>query len=87
MTYNGVSCSATYHFSENGDLEKVSAFRYKDSDENSVPIECIGEVIESKKINGIEIPTKLNVSWLLESGKFTWYRLQVSNVTFNEVSK
>jgi hypothetical protein len=86
MTYKGVSGSATYHFTQNGDLEKISAFRYKDSDELSVPIECIGEVIETSYINGIKIPTKLNVSWMLESGKFTWYRLQISNVTYNEVN-
>lgn len=87
MTYKGVSGSATYHFTQNGDLEKISAFRYKDSDDNSVPIECIGEVIESSLIDGIKIPTKLNVSWMLESGKFTWYRLQISNVTFNKVTQ
>jgi hypothetical protein len=87
MTYKGVSGTATFHFTQNGDLEKISAYRYKDSDALSVPIECLGEVIETTYIDGIKIPTKLNVSWMLETGKFTWYRIKISNVTFNEVTK
>jgi hypothetical protein len=83
MLYKGVSGSAIFHFRPNGDLEKISGFRYKESDELSVPIECIGEVVESTRIDGITIPTKLNVSWMLDSGKFTWYRLEISNVKFN----
>jgi hypothetical protein len=83
MSYKGVSGSAIYHFKPNGDLEKISTHRYKESDELSEPIECIGEVVETTQINGITIPTKLNISWMLESGRFTWYRLEISDVKFN----
>jgi hypothetical protein len=85
MSYKGISGSATYFFKPNGELERISAYRYKESDSTSEPIECIGEVIESTRIDGINIPTKLEISWMLDSGKFTWYRLQLADVRFNDL--
>jgi hypothetical protein len=83
MRYNGISGSALFHFNEKGDLEKVSAFRFKDSDNNAKQIECIGEIKENVIIDGIKIPTKFNVSWMLEEGKFTWYKLEIYDIHFN----
>ncbi|WP_335872660.1 DUF6920 family protein [Bacillus sp. 2205SS5-2] len=83
MTYKGVSGSAIYHFTEYGDLEKVSALRYKDTDDNAKLIECIGEVRGSTIVDGIKIPTKLHVSWVLEEGKFVWYKLELFDIEFN----
>lgn len=83
MTYKGTSGTAVYHFEESGDLQKVSALRYKDSDEQAKPIECIGEVIETNEVNGIRLPTKLEVSWMLDEGKFTWYKVEIYDVEFN----
>jgi hypothetical protein len=85
MSYKGISGSATYFFKPNGDLERISAYRYKESDDTSEPIECIGEVVESERIDGISIPTKLKISWMLDSGKFTWYRFQLADVRFNDL--
>lgn len=83
MDYNGVSGSAIYYFDTDGNVEKISALRYKDSDENAKLVECIGEVIETSTIDGIEIPTKLNVSWMLNGEKFTWYKIEIDDVEFN----
>lgn len=83
MDYNGVSGSAAYHFDQKGNLEKISALRYKDSDANAGLVECIGEVIKSSTVNGIEIPTTLTISWMLETGKFTWYKIDVDDIEFN----
>lgn len=83
MTYNGVSGSAVYHFNKAGDLEKISALRYKDVDANGERVECIVEVEEQAIIDGIKIPTKLNISWVLDDGLFTWYKFEVFDVEFN----
>ncbi len=83
MTYEGVKGSAIYHFDKQGDFEKVSAMRYKDVDENSELVECVGEAIEHTVIDGIKIPTKLNISWVLDEGIFTWYKIEIYDVKFN----
>lgn len=83
MTYNGVSGSTVYHFNKQGGLEKVSALRYKDVGKNGERLECIGEVEEHTIIDGIKIPTKLNISWVLDEGIFTWYKIEIFDVDFN----
>jgi hypothetical protein len=87
MSYMGVSGSAIFYFDENSDLIKISALRYKDSDKNAKLIECIGEVKENRTINGIMIPTKIDVSWVLEEGVFTWYKLEIFEVEFNNIKQ
>ncbi|GAA5417543.1 hypothetical protein Pryu01_02617 [Paraliobacillus ryukyuensis] len=83
MTYQGVKGSAIFYFMENGDLEKISALRFKDIDKNAERVECIGEIKEQAVVDGITIPTKLHVSWMLKEGKYTWYKIDVFDVKFN----
>lgn len=69
MSYEGMEASALFHFDQNGtgELERVSAYRYKDDHEEAEPIECIGQFHEYEVINGLRIPVKLDVSWVLDS--------------------
>jgi hypothetical protein len=83
MTYKGVSGSVTFHFDEKGDLEKIWALRYKESDENAELKEWIGEVREFKTVNGIKIPTDMDISWVLDGEKFTWYQLKIPDIQYN----
>lgn len=82
MSYKGTSGSATFQFDEKGDLLKVTALRYKDK-EDAVPKECIGEVKEYGVMDGIRIPTKVDITWMLEDGPFTWYDTEVLHVKYN----
>ncbi|MDP5277000.1 DUF6920 family protein [Chengkuizengella axinellae] len=84
MTYNGVTGSAFFHFDEYNTLVKISALRYKDSDESAERLQCIGEVKEHNIVHGIKIPTKMNVSWMLDEGMFTWYKLKIFDITYNK---
>ncbi len=64
MSYEGVTRSAMYYFEENGYLEKVVAYRYKDHDDrHNQSIACTGEVKENKQMNGLTIPTHMDVLW------------------------
>ena len=82
MSYQGVTGSATYYFSDSGELLKISAMRYKDADENAKHIECIAEIKDNSIINGMKLPTKIEITWVLENGPFTWYKLEIDEVTF-----
>ena len=83
ISYKGVSASAIFYFDQEGILRKVSAQRYKDSDESARLMTCIGELKENETIEGITIPTKIEISWVLDSGLYTWYKLDISDVVFN----
>ncbi|WP_394236542.1 DUF6920 family protein [Niallia oryzisoli] len=83
MTYKGISGSAIFHFNNQGELVKISALRYKDSDEKAKRMECIGEIQDYEIMNGIKIPAKIDISWMLEEGKFTWYTLEIYDYQYN----
>lgn len=83
MTYKGVEGSAIFYFDDVGRFIKVSAMRYKDNTEKAKLVECIGEVKESRMIEGIEIPTKMDITWVLEDGLFNWYKLEVLEAKYN----
>ncbi len=83
MDYNDVSGSATFYFDDSGNFLKVSAFRYNGSDENAIKAECIGEAKEFGFVEGIKIPTKVDITWVLEDGLFTWYETEVLHVMYH----
>jgi hypothetical protein len=83
MTYKGTSGSATFEFDNEGNLIKVIAFRYKDIDDVE-PKECIGEAKEFGVIDEIKIPTKVDITWVLDDGLFTWYETEVVIVEYNK---
>ena len=80
MEYQGTSGSVTFHFTENYDLEKISAMRYRDSGEDAEKREWIGEIRETKVIDGLRVPGKVDISWVLDDGVFTWYRFEVTDM-------
>lgn len=83
MNYQGVEGSATFYFNQAGEFLKVSAMRYKDSDEKAKLVECIGEAKAYRVVDGIRIPTKMNVTWILDDGPFTWYKLEILKAEYN----
>ena len=80
MEYKGTSGSVTFHFTEDYDLEKISAMRYRDSGEDAEKREWIGEIRETKVIDGLRVPGKVDISWVLDDGVFTWYRFEVTDM-------
>ncbi|WP_071394073.1 DUF6920 family protein [Bacillus tuaregi] len=86
MSYKGTSGSVLFYFNEKAELSKVSAMRYKDSDEKAERIECIGEIKNSKIMEGVKIPERIDISWMLKEGKFTWYTLEIYDYQSNDLT-
>jgi hypothetical protein len=85
MNYKGTSGSATFEFDDDGNFLKVTAFRFKDTGD-ATPKECIGEAKEFGVMDGIKIPTKVNITWVLDDGLFNWYQTEVVKVEYNKMS-
>lgn len=81
MSYGGTSGSAIFHFNEQGEVNRFVAYRYRDINDES-PTEWVATVKETRRINGIAIPTSLEAAWILESGVFTWYTFEIDDVTY-----
>ncbi len=82
MSYGGSTGSAEFHFDDTGKLTHFIALRYRDIEDES-PTEWVATVKKYDRVNGLNIPTKLEISWSLEAGKFTWYKFEVYDVLYN----
>lgn len=85
IKYAGLTGSATYFFNGQDELLKVEAWRYKESGEDARPLLCIGTIDEHQQVDGLKVPTKVEISWMLESGPFTWYKFGVHDIQFNSI--
>lgn len=86
MNFEGLKGSVTYFFNEQNELLKVEAWRYKDSGEDARPLLCVGTVKKQRKVGGLTVPVKMEITWMLEEGPFTWYRFDVHDVRFNSIN-
>ncbi|MFW6259650.1 MAG: DUF6920 family protein, partial [Tangfeifania sp.] len=75
--------SGTFHFNENGDLEKFTTLRYRGNEPEAKRHEWVITVKETKNLNGFRIPVKMESTWMLESGPWTWLDLEVTEIEYN----
>ncbi|MBT2583905.1 DUF6544 family protein [Planococcus sp. ISL-109] len=83
MTYNGSTAKVTFEFDEEGRMKRARAMRYKEVDEEAVRLPCIAEVHEWQHVDGIEIPLRADITWLLDGRPFTWYKFTVEDAEIN----
>lgn len=82
MSYGGSTGSAEFHFDDAGKLTHFIALRYRDI-EDEIPTEWVATVKKYDLVNGLNIPTKLEISWSLATGKFIWYKFEIYDVLYN----
>ncbi|WP_191858944.1 ferric reductase-like transmembrane domain-containing protein [Hanstruepera ponticola] len=84
MEYKGTKGSGVFHFDINGNFEKFVAMRYQDSN-NDQPTKWTVTATKTEERNGIKIPVECEASWELESGKWTWLKLKITDIQYNVV--
>ena len=68
---------------EDGSLNKVEALRFRDVADDDPTLWQV-EILEDKKMEGLNIPSKMAVTWLLDEGPFTWYKFEITDLKYNE---
>jgi hypothetical protein len=84
MTVMGTTGSALFYFDEKGNFIKFSAQRYMGGEEDAELREWIITTKKSQVINGINIPVKLESTWKLEGGDWTWLKLEITDIEYNK---
>lgn len=83
MNYGGITASGVFTFNNDGDLLSFEADRYYVDNKNTTLekwlISCKGYTV----FNGIRIPSNCEVTWKLKEGDFTWLRLKITKVVYN----
>lgn len=81
MEYKGTKGSGEFHFDKNGNFEKFVTMRYKDKNDKK-PTKWILTASKIAERSGVKIPVECEASWELESGKFTWLKLKITDIKY-----
>ncbi len=83
MSFNGTEGSGIFHFDKEGNFKKFTCLRFKEKDDET-PTEWTVVATQTGIINGIKIPTSCNVSWKLSNGNWTWIKIKINNLAYDE---
>jgi hypothetical protein len=84
MDYMGTTGSGTFFFNTEGDFVKFSAMRFKGNEADAKRYEWVLLVNGYKTFAGVKIPADMTATWKLEDQDWTWLKLQITDVTYNE---
>lgn len=75
--------NGTFYFNNDGTFKAFKTMRYKDANKDAILYPWIIECIETGSVNHIQIPKKLQVSWVLNGKKWTWLKVEVTHIKYN----
>lgn len=78
----GQSAQARFTFDESGRFRALSAMRFMGENDEQHH-EWVTEAFEWQVFDGVEVPTAIEVSWMLPEGKWTWLKVHVTNLQWN----
>lgn len=84
LSYNGTTGSGTFFFNSEGDVVKYSALRYKDNGKEAKRYVWEMNIYDYRDYEGIRVPSRASATWKLDDGNWTWLRLKVTDLKFNE---
>jgi hypothetical protein len=85
MTYGGISASGLFRFNGAGDVVSFETRRYY-ARKTGATLETwfIGvEEAGYREFDGIRVPAKAAVTWKLNTGDFTWFTLDITDLRYN----
>jgi hypothetical protein len=75
---NGVPVEAVFEFDDEGKLRRVRAERYRDIGGGKAALtRWDGEYSDYRKFGGFRLPASVDVSWELETGKFSYAHFEI----------
>lgn len=80
MSYQGITASGVFTFDDEGNMACYRAKRYMNNKGSYVLGDFYAVMSGHKDIKGIRIPTRWEAGWKLESGDFTWFKSELTEV-------
>lgn len=88
VAQEGLPVSAVFEFDEDGRLAGLRADRYRDTGGGKAALTPFtGRYAEYRDFGGFRVPTSVEVSWLLETGAFTYARFNVTSIEYEGVTR
>jgi len=83
ITDGATSVSLDVHFAPGGEIDTVSAMRYRDVNGTPVLTPWVGTHTNYVHIDGMMIPTKGEVAWVLPEGRVPYWRGRIVEAKFD----
>lgn len=83
MIYGDTTASGTFEFNEDGEVVRFEADRYRELGGSYSKERWIIDIEEHGKMNGVKIPIKGRITWKLDSGDFTWFNFDITDIEYN----
>jgi len=80
---NTPNVTARFYFRKSGEVEKITAKRYMEDDGKFTLNDWVISNMEYKSFSGVLIPYKAHVSWEFNNLTFCYYKLEMTEVSFN----
>jgi Family of unknown function (DUF6544) len=83
----GVTVSAVLHVNEQGQPTQFTTDRFMDEHGRYRLTPWSGQSNEYREVDGMRIPTKIEVTWHLASGEFSYFRCKITEIEYNQSGK
>ncbi len=83
MQYGNVTASGIFTFDAEGDMQSFTAQRYYDRPEGATLERWHIQNITTAERSGVRMPVRSEVTWQLKEGNFTWLKLDITEVLYN----
>ncbi|WP_162794099.1 DUF6544 family protein [Runella rosea] len=83
MSYGEVTASGVFRFNSDGDLVSFEAKRYYDRKEGATLEDWLVTIKGYKEFYGVRIGYQSEVTWKLKTGDYTWLKLEVTDIRYN----
>lgn len=83
LNYRGREVSGNFYFNNEGDFTGFKTMRYKDNTPSAKRYLWEIGVKEYKTFEGIRVPSKLGVKWVIDKIDWTWLDLEVEEIKYN----
>lgn len=80
---NTPNVTARFYFRKSGEVEKITAKRYMEDEGKFSLNDWVISNLEYKYYSGVRIPYKAHVSWGFKDMIFCYYKLEMTEVSFN----
>src|SRR5450755_3423629 len=84
LRVSGVAGSVVLHVNEHGQLTQVTADRYKEEHGHYLLAPWLAQCNDYQDVGGMRIPTRIEITWHLASGDFTWFRVKITEIEYNQ---
>lgn len=86
MSYAGVTASGVLRFDSSGDLKAFEAKRFYHRETGSTLEDWFIQIEPDgyKEFEGVRVAARSSVTWKLKEGDFTWYKLEITDIRYNQ---